>query len=300
MIRNNDALQTYLQDIGKYPRISQEREQELSSIIQDTSISEQVRESAREELVEANLRLVFYCLKEFDRHLNQSTARLSNLDLISEGNIGLLKAAQSYQPAFGEGKKPTRFSTYACKCIKSHMIRAIKKARFIHIPEHHFTYWSEIEAVRKAADQNISDEEVRQKLNVSHEAYALFMHSAESKTCHLEDFGGQKDEDGLHWSDYIADENSLTPYDQTDHEDLRQYLFAAIDALPPRTGKMLSMLYFNDNEPTLRDLSNLFGVSSERCRQICVQGIKALRKNLIEKRPAIAESLTLPASIAAA
>ncbi len=299
MVRNKDALETYLHDIGKYPRISQQREQELSSTIQDESMSEQTKTSALQELVEANLRLVFHCLKEFDRYLHQSTVRLSNLDLISEGNIGLLKAAQSYQPAFGDGKRPTRFSTYACKCIKSHMIRAIKKSRFIHIPEHHFTYWSEIEAVRKAADANISDEEIRKKLKVSPEAYALFMHSAESGTCHLEDFG-KKDDDSLHWSDYIADEKSLTPYDRIDHEDLRQYLFAAIDELPPRTGKMLSMLYFNESAPTLKDLSNLFGVSSERCRQICAQGIQALRKNLMAERPAIADSLALPTAIAAA
>lgn len=299
MVSNEDTLTTYLRDIASYPRISIAREQELSLQIQNKDIQERAREEAIRELVESNLRLVFHCLKEFDRHLNQTTARLSNLDLLSEGNIGLLKAARSYKPDFGEGQKPTRFSTYACKCIKSHMIRAIKKARFIHIPEHHFTYWTEIEAMRKAANKDLSDEEICKELNVSKEAYALFMQSAESGTFHLEDFGKQNEE-SLHWSDYMADEQSLTPYDHLDQEDLREYLFTAIDALPPRTGKMISMLYFNENAPTLKDLSKLFGISSERCRQICVQGIKALRKNLMAERPAIAESLSIPTSIAAA
>ena len=299
MIRHADALETYMRDIADFPRISLEREQEISRIIHDDTRSLSSREKAIQELVESNLRLVIHCLKEFDRHLNRATARLSRLDLIAEGNIGLVKAAKSYQPAFGDDAKPIRFSTYACKCIKSHMIRAIKKSRFIHIPEHHFTYWAEIEAVRKAASNPLTDEQVRQKLDVSEEAFALFKHSAESGICHLEDFG-QNGEDGLSWSEYIADENATTPYDHIDQEDLRQYLFAAIDELPPRTGKMLSMLYFNENAPTLRDLSKLFGVSSERCRQICAQGIQALRRNLMSKRAAIAESLDLSATTAAA
>lgn len=299
MIRHADAFETYMRDIANFPRISLQREQELSRTIHDDSQPASGRERAVQELVESNLRLVMHCLKEFERHLNSATARLSNLDLIAEGNIGLVKAARAYQPAFGDDAKPIRFSTYACKCIKSHMIRAIKKSRFIHIPEHHFTYWAEIEAVRKAANQTLSDEQIRQKLDVSEEAFALFKHSAESGICHLEDFGNQG-EDGLHWGEYIADQNGTTPFEQMDQEDLRHYLFAAIDELPARTGKMLSMLYFNENAPTLKDLSKLFGVSSERCRQICAQGIQALRRNLQSKRTAIAENLDISATTAAA
>jgi len=299
MIRNADAFETYMRDISGFPRITLEREQQLSGMIHDPSCNHAARENAVQELVEANLRLVIHCLKEFNRHFNRATARLSNLDLIAEGNIGLVKAARSFQPAYGENTKPIRFSTYACKCIKSHMIRAIKKSRFIHIPEHHFTYWAEIEAVRKAATDTISDEEIRQKLNVSEEAYTLFKRSADSSICHLEDFGGQGD-DSLQWSEHLADDRVPNPFEQIEQEDLRQYLFDAIDDLPPRTGKMLSMLYFNESEPTLKDLSILFGVSSERCRQICAQGIQTLRQNLLAKREAIAENLVIDLNAVAA
>lgn len=299
MIRNVDSFEAYLRDISAFPRITIKREQQLSVTIQTADIDETSREAAIQELVEANLRLVIHCLKEFDRHLNRATARLSNLDLIAEGNIGLVKAARSYKAQFGDETKPVRFSTYACKCIKSHMIRAIKKSRFIHIPEHHFTYWAEIEAVRKAAAGSISDEAIRKQLNVSEEAFTLFKHSAESGICHLEDFGNRQ-EDGLQWSEHIADEKAATPFETIEHEDLRQYLFTAIDTLPPRTGKMLSMLYFNENTPTLKDLSTLFGVSSERCRQICAQGIQTLRKKLLEQRNVIADNLEISIGTAAA
>lgn len=299
MIRSSDTLESYMRDISQFPRISLEREQELSTIIQSPSADPISTQSATQELVEANLRLVLHCLKDFERHLNHATARLSNLDLIAEGNIGLVKAAKSFHPAHGEVANPTRFSTYACKCIKSHMIRAIKKSRFIHIPEHHFTYWAEIEAVRKEASANITDEEIRQKLDVSKEAFSLFKLSADSAICHLEDFGGQG-EDSIQWSDYIPDERVATPFEVIEHADLRQYLFDAMDELPPRTSKMLSMLYFNENAPTLKDLSKLFGVSSERCRQICAQGIQKLRQILLDKRPHIADNLDMNINIAAA
>jgi RNA polymerase sigma-32 factor len=298
MIRNVDSFETYMRDISAFPRITPEREQELSVIIQAPGIDEAVKEAAAQELVQSNLRLVVHCLKEFDQHLNSATARLSNPDLIAEGNIGLMKAAHSFQAEFGDGNKPVRFSTYACKCIKSHMIRAIKKSRFIHIPEHHFTYWAEIESVRKAADGDISDDAIRQQLNISEEAFTLFKQSADSRICHLEDFGSQN-EDASHWAEYIADESAATPFDEIEHEDLRQYLFDAIDKLPKRTGKMLSMLYFNENTPTLKDLSILFGISSERCRQICAHGIKMLRRNLLTQRGVIADNLEIAIGSAA-
>jgi len=299
MNRNADAFETYMRDISAFPRITRMREQELSALIHNEDEDAGTREAAVQQLVEANLRLVLHCLKEFDRHLNRATARLSRLDLIAEGNIGLIKAARSFQAAYGQNTKPVRFSTYACKCIKSHMIRAIKKSRFIHIPEHHFTYWAEIEALRKEAAHAISDDEIRQKLNVSEEAFALFKHSADSGICHLEDFGGQG-EDRMEWSEHIADEKAISPFEQIEQEDLRQYLFAAIDELPARTGKMLSMLYFNENTPTLKDLSTLFGVSSERCRQICAQGLQTLRRNLMAKREELTGDYEFGPSIVAA
>ena len=245
MMRNTDAHESYMRDISRFDLIPPEREQELSLLIQDEHTDPTAREAAVTELVESNLRLVVHCLKQFERHINSSTARLSNLDLIAEGNIGLMKAARSFKADYADNGQPVRFCTYACKCINSHMIRAIKKTRFIHIPEHHFTYWTEIESIRREAGGNISEESIRQQLQVSEEAFSLFKHSACSGISMLEDFGSYGDEEGQHWSERFADESNTTPYEEAEREDLRAFLFEQINKLPPRTGKMLSMMYFH-------------------------------------------------------
>lgn len=279
-----DAYSQYMRDIAAYDRISPEREIELSDIIQN-SHDEQLIDQAVNELVQSNLKLVLFCLKEYEPHLNSSTARLSNLDLIEEGNIGLMKAARTFKAIIATDAgddKTIRFCTYACKCIKSHMLRAIRKSRFIHIPEHHFTYWSEIEAIRKeAGTDDVSADMISQRLHVTDEAANLFLHSANSGVLRLEDW--QKDDDSNHWSDWMPDENAPSPFEETGQNDLRDFLFQEIAKLPPRTGKMISIMYFNESTPTLKNLADMFGVSSERCRQICAQGLKHLRRQLNER-----------------
>ncbi len=295
-----DTREAYMQDIAAFERITPEREQELSRILQNPATDEASRDAAMNELIEANLRLVLHCVKQFERHTQSTNAPLSNLDLIAEGNIGLMKAARSFNAHYQDDSKPVRFCTYACKCINSHMIRAIKKARFIHIPEHHFAYWTEIESIRREAGRDLSDAAIRQQLNVSEEAFSLFQKSAETRMSLLEEHGAAHRDEGQHWSERFSDPTLATPCEEAERDDLRAFLFEQIEQLPPRTGKMLSMMYFNENTPSLKDLSHLFGVSSERCRQICAQGIQALRRQMLARRERIADDLGIRGSTVAA
>ena len=164
MSKARDTYERYLQEITSYPRISLEREAELSQTILNTGDDEE-REAAIDELIHANLRLVVHCLKEFEKFLSSPSVRLTRMDLIAEGNIGLMRAAQRYDSCHEKGESATmpghaRFSTYACKCIQSQMRRAVKKSRFIHIPEHHFSYWSEIRALNETHGDDLSNEEI--------------------------------------------------------------------------------------------------------------------------------------------
>lgn len=284
----SDAYSRYLRDISQYPRITPERESELSHVIQTCSNAEQV-EAAVNELIHSNLRLVVHCQKEFDRY--RSSSQISVLDLIAEGNIGLMKAARNFNSGFGDDEsdaatgEAVRFSTYACKCIKSHMIRAIKKARFIHIPEHHFSYWTEIETLQRENGGTLSDRDLSERMNLSDDALSFIKLSAGSGVCMLEDLTAEDSDNS--WNDFIASEHTASPSDEAGNNDLRAFLFGEMSKLPPRTRQIITMLYFNEKSPTLKDLSNLFGISSERCRQICVQGIHQLRRHLFSKRNAI-------------
>jgi RNA polymerase primary sigma factor len=290
-MRQSDAYSRYLADISEHERITPERESELSRIIQTCKNDEQV-EAAVNELIHANLRLVIHCQKEFEKY--RASSRLSIMDLIAEGNIGLMKAAQKFNSAAHShggqtGRDPIRFSTYACKCIKSHMIRAIKKARFIHIPEHHFSYWGEIEKLQHENDNKLSDNELCDLMDLSSDALAFIKMSAGSGVCRLEELTAEDSDNS--WCDFIANEDAPCPADEVERQDLRAFLFSEMSNLAPRTKQIITMLYFNESSPTLKDLSRMFGISSERCRQICVQGLTRLRRQMFARRHAIEPSL---------
>ena len=284
----SDAYNRYIRDISTYPRISPEREVELSRIIQTCSNAEQV-EAAVSELIHANLRLVVHCQKEFEKY--HVSVRITALDLIAEGNVGLMKAAQNYDTGGGgeSTDDPVRFSTYACKCIKSHMIRAIKKARFIHIPEHHFGYWSEIETLQRENGNALSDADLRERMDVSEEALALIKLSANSGVCMLEDLPSEGPDSS--WNEFIASENTPCPDEEAEGNDLRAFLLREMDSLAPRTRQIISMLYFNEKSPTLKDISLMFDISSERCRQICLQGLQRLKRQMLTRRHGISPDL---------
>lgn len=284
----SDAYKRYLRDISTYPRIAPEREVELAQLIQTSRNEEQI-EAALNELIQANLRLVLHCQKEFEKY--NTAARITPLDLIAEGNIGLMKAAQNYNPGFGcrAAEVPVRFSTYACKCIKSHMIRAIKKARFIHIPEHHFSYWTEIESLQREHGNLLTDADLRERMDISEEALALIKLSTRSGVCMLEDLASE--ESGSSWNEFIASENTLCPDEEAEQNDLRAFLLQEMDSLAPRTRQIISMLFFNEASPTLKDISAIFNISSERCRQICVQGLNRLKQQMLTRRHGISPHL---------
>jgi len=286
MSQTHNAYEIYMKDISQYPRINPAKEVELSNIIQNSEIA-QNREKAIDQLIHANLLLVVHCLKDFEKRLGSPSARITRMDLIAEGNIGLMKAARRFNATHndnGEGEitnsSPIRFSTYACKCIKNRMRRALKLARFIHIPEHHFGYWSKMESLKSDNESAISDESMRKQLDVSKDVMDLLKQSSSSKTCMLEDLSSRENEGGG-WTEFIPNTSASCPAKETGLKDMRSFLFTEMSKLPPRTQNMLSMMYFNEKKHiTLKDLSNKYGISSERCRQVCSQGIERLRRQM--------------------
>jgi RNA polymerase sigma factor (sigma-70 family) len=280
MVTTNDAYDRYLRDISRHERITPQREAELSTIIQSGHNTEQA-EAAIEELVNANLRLVIHCLKDFDKFLTSSAICITRLDLIAEGNIGLMDAARRFDAGFSEETTGAgvRFSTYACKCIKSRMRRALKLGRFIHIPEHHFTYWSAMDEMRNSYGEALTDDMLTDKLDVSPEVLGMLKQSEGSRTIMLDDMMRDDSDDG-YWQDVLPNENSPCPSRETDSRDIRAFLLDQLEALPERTRDMLYSMYFGDSPCTLRDLAERYGISSERCRQVCVQGLNALRRQL--------------------
>ena len=282
MTRDNSAFDRYLADITHFGRITPQREAELSAVILNDPNEEQV-EAATNELVHANLLLVIHCLKEFGKFINSPAVHITEMDLIAEGNIGLMNAAQRFNAAYtsdesGRSSGSVRFSTYACKCIKSRMRRALKLARFIHIPEHHFSYWTQIEKLRNEHGDQLTDEVMRDELDVSDDVLDLLKQSESSRTFMLEDMSSDQDEG--YWQEVLPNEKAPCPNLEAETSDLRGFLMGEMERLPERTRSMISIMFFDEATPTLREMSSQFGVSSERCRQVCAQGLSELRRQL--------------------
>jgi RNA polymerase sigma-32 factor len=283
MLKQNELDDRYLKQISSYPRITLEREAELSRIIQNSKRRAKV-EKAVEEMVNGNLRLVVHCAKEFSRYLTVPGCAVTTMDLIAEGNVALIKAARNFNSDYkkdGHGARKRgrmRFSAYACICIKRAMRRALQSGRLIHIPEHHFRYWRRIHELQDEHGPEMADTELQESLGIGSSKLAILKKGLSARASMLEDLPGA--EDALNWAERIPDRRVRGPDHEAGLKDLRAYLVNEMKRLPQRTREMISMVFLAEYRPTLGHVAERYGVSSERCRQICAAGLKALRTQI--------------------
>ncbi len=279
MSLRDTAYDRYMKDISQYPRITKERESVLTSIIFAGEEPEYI-EAAVDELVKANLRLVVHCGKSFSSFVYGSSTSITAMDLIAEGNLALVQAAQNYNPQYHteEHAVPISFSTYACKCITNAMRKAFRKAKFIHIPDHHYGYWKQIKELKAEFSENLTDSIMQERLDIGSSRLQIIKMGLESSTVMLEDFAAEDGESN--WCDIIPDEKAESPQEVTASKDLCEYLLSSLHSLPPRTRDMISLMFFDEDHFTLQDLSKRFGVSKERCRQVCIRGLSQLKAHM--------------------
>ncbi|OVE76297.1 hypothetical protein BVX97_01640, partial [bacterium E08(2017)] len=122
------------------------------------------------------------------------------------------------------------------------------------------------------------DDVLKEKLDIGASRLNTIKQGLKSNTVMLEDF--TFDDGESHWSDLFADENADNPQEAADSQDVRAYLVRQMESLPPRTKDMLTMMFLSETRPTLHDMSMVFGVSKERCRQVCMRGLQLLRNQM--------------------
>ena len=260
-----DPLRAYLKDIGKVPLLSPEKEREICERIANGD------ESARNELIEANLRLVFNIAK---RHEGKG---LPLLDLIQEGNIGLIKAAKRF-----DYTKGYKFSTYATWWIRQMMARAIAgQTRTIRLPVH------VVEAIHKANEKAFelskelgrepTEEEIAKALGVSSKKIRDLMQMAPDV---LSLDAPIDEEDGGVFGDFIEDPDTIDPAEVAARASLREQLDKSLKVLEPREESLLRFKFgFEDGCPhTLDEVGKKFHISRERARQIEVKALRKLRR----------------------
>jgi len=286
-MQTTDGLTRYLKEIAAFPRITSKREAELSRTILRSRDPAKV-EAATNELVQANLRLVVHCLKEFTRFVELAENGLTAMDLVAEGNIGLIKAAQGFNVEFSNsesrGKKsgsPMKFSSYACKCIKRRMLRAIKRSKFIRVPENHFSYRKKIADLESSNGGCVGDRQIRKQLGIRRRKLQRIREGMKCQTFFLEDMS--LSDEGLSWREIVSNDHAVQPDNELARHDLRAFLEREMQSLKPRTRDMLAKLFLSDSRTTFADLAAEYGISKERCRQICCRGLELLRQRIEPK-----------------
>ncbi|MBE6824135.1 MAG: RNA polymerase sigma factor RpoD [Ruminococcaceae bacterium] len=260
----DDPVKVYLKEIGRVPLLTSEEEVELAIKISEGDAN------AKKRLSEANLRLVVSIAK---RYLGRG---MHFLDLIQEGNLGLIKAVEKF-----DYTKGFKFSTYATWWIRQAITRAIAdQARTIRIPVHMV---ETINKVKKVSSQLLhqnghepSADEIAEELDMPVEKVREIMRVAQEPVSLETPIGEEEDS---HLGDFIPDDDAPAPADAASHTMLREQLIEVLDTLTPREEKVLRLRFGLEDgrSRTLEEVGKEFNVTRERIRQIEAKALRKLR-----------------------
>ncbi len=261
----DDPVKMYLKDIGKVPLLTSEEEIDLAKRMLDGD------EYAKAKLSEANLRLVVSIAKRY-----AGRTSMQFLDLIQEGNIGLLKAVEKF-----DHTKGFRFSTYATWWIRQSITRAMAdQARTIRIPVHMVETIHKLTRVKRQLLQELgrdpTQEEIAKAMDVSEDKVAEIQKIAQEPIS-IETPVGEEEDSKM--ADFIEDESVKSPVEIATQNLLREQLLGVIETLTPREQKVIRLRYgLDDSHPrTLEEVGKEFNVTRERIRQIEAKALKKLR-----------------------
>ena len=261
-----DSVRMYLKEIGRITLLTGKDEVALAKRV------EKGDEVAKKKLAEANLRLVVSIAKKY---LGRG---LSLLDLIQEGNLGLLKAVDKF-----DYKKGYKFSTYATWWIRQAITRAIAdQARTIRIPVHMVETINKLIRTQRQLVQDLGreplPEEIAAEMGCSPEKVEHIIKISQ-ETVSLESPVGEEDDSRL--GDFIEDKESVSPSDAASHQLLKEHINEILKQLLPREQKILKMRFGlnNGRSHTLEEVGKEFGVTRERIRQIETKALTRLREH---------------------
>lgn len=263
------TLALYLREIGETKLLTADEEKELARRVRAGD------ERARQRFIEANLRLVVHIAKRYVPHGDPDAL----LDLVQEGNLGLFRAVERFDPTMG-----TRFSTYATYWIRQAIQRALAKQRMIRLPEHVLEDVNRMRKTRHRLYQELgrqpTSEELASELEVT-EDHLLRLEEASLETVSLEKpIRGEDDEGATELGNLLRDLESPQPEFIANQRLLRHQIRQVVEELPPRDRTIIRMRFGLENgiPKTLAQVAETFGISRERVRQIQERALKRIRK----------------------
>lgn len=263
-VRMNDPVRMYLKEIGRVPLLNADQEIDLAKRIENND------DEAKQELAEANLRLVVSIAK---RYVGRG---MSFLDLIQEGNMGLMKAVDKFDYRLG-----FKFSTYATWWIRQAITRAIAdQARTIRIPVHMVETINKLIRIQRQLLQDLgrepTPEEIGAEMDMSTDKVREILQIAQEPVSLETPIG---EEDDSHLGDFIEDKDATSPEQHASYELLKEQLEEVLDTLTDREENVLRLRFgLNDGRTrTLEEVGRVFGVTRERIRQIEAKALRKLR-----------------------
>lgn len=270
-VKINDPVRMYLKEIGRVDLLSAEEEVSLAKRIEEGD------EEAKRRLAEANLRLVVSIAK---RYVGRG---MLFLDLIQEGNMGLIKAVEKF-----DYQKGYKFSTYATWWIRQAITRAIAdQARTIRIPVHMVETINKLIRVQRQLLQDLgrepSPEEIAEDMDLTPEKVREILKIAQEPVSLETPIG---EEDDSHLGDFIEDHEATSPSEHAAYELLKEQLEDVLDTLTDREENVLRLRFGLDDgrTRTLEEVGKVFGVTRERIRQIEAKALRKLRHPSRSKR----------------
>jgi len=268
---SSDPVRMYLREIGKHPLLTAEQEVDLAQR------AEKADKKAAEKLAKANLRLVVSIAKKY------MGRGLMFLDLIQEGNIGLMRAVEKF-----DWRRGFKFSTYATWWIRQAITRAIAdQAKTIRIPVHMVETINKYKKTERQLEQKLertpTPEEVAKVMEIDVEK-ARGIVKISQKTTSLETPVGKEEDTRL--KEFIEDETTLSPFETASRELLKGHIDEVLGSLNPRERKVLELRFglIDGRNRTLEEVGREFGVTRERIRQIEAKALRKLRHPTRSKR----------------
>ncbi len=265
----DDSVKMYLKDIGKVPLLTAEEEQLYAKCMAESE-DEGERQDAKNKLINANLRLVVSIAK---RYVGRG---MQFLDLIQEGNLGLMKAVDKF-----DYSKGFKFSTYATWWIRQAITRSIAdQARTIRIPVHMVETINKLTKTSRMLLQELGREptqsEIAEAMNIPEEKVIEIQKIALDPVSLETPIG---EEDDSHLGDFIEDTSAVAPMDAAESKMLKIQVEEILGSLAPREAMVLILRYgLRDNRPrTLEEVGRVFNVTRERIRQIEAKALRRLR-----------------------
>ena len=271
---SDDSVRLYLREIGKIPLLSSEEEMDLARRIVEGD------KKAKDKMAEANMRLVVSIAKRY------SGRGLDFLDLIQEGNTGLLRAVEKFDP-----DKGFKFSTYATWWIRQAITRAIAdQARTIRIPVHMVETINKLLRTQRRMTQELNREptieELSKELDMEPEKIEYVIKIKQDISSLDAGVGRDGEDDDSVLQDFIVDEDTVSPEDSASNQLLKEQVQEILSSLSDREQKIVRMRLGLDNgkNHTLEEVGQEFAVTRERIRQIEAKALAKLRKHKDAKK----------------